>query len=203
MPLAGTATSRAERAEYPAQIAAGSIATDTPRRSVGVTRRACPAYIRSIERRESDRARNPAGAAGSGVVLDELTPMPISNPTEIFARYRVDVAKSGGAHTQEASSAQMASPTLKHGPLELDLERYRLSVDGHVVRATACQLRLLEPLMRKPERVFTRPELLVHVGSHEASDQAIDVHVCRLRDLLGRAGALIETVRGLGYRLRR
>ncbi len=95
---------------------------------------------------------------------------------------------------------------LKHGPLELDLDRYCLSVSGRAILASVFQIRLLEQLMRNPERVFTRRELLAAVCGRLADErrpEAIDVHVCRLRQRLGKARTLIETVRFVGYRLRR
>jgi two-component system phosphate regulon response regulator PhoB len=65
------------------------------------------------------------------------------------------------------------------------------------------EFKLLHYLMKHPERVHSRAQLLDKVwGDHVfIEERTVDVHVKRLREALGMAGALIETVRGAGYRL--
>jgi len=91
---------------------------------------------------------------------------------------------------------------LEHGPLLLDAERHRCFVDGSEVKLTAKEFDLLERLMTRPGRVMTRDFLLEHVWGTDISVTArtIDTHLKRLREKLGPAGELIETVRGVGYR---
>ena len=91
---------------------------------------------------------------------------------------------------------------LEHGPLLLDAERHRCFVDGSEVKLTAKEFDLLERLMTRPGRVMTRDFLLEHVWGTDISVTArtIDTHLKRLREKLGPAGDLIETVRGVGYR---
>lgn len=143
-----------------------------------------------------------------------------SNGAEMFDRYGVadtaeDTSMRSGARTSAKVTASVrqhsrntghtARSVYRHGPLELDLEVYRLRMDGHEVALTAHQIRLLEHFMRQPDRVFTRSELLAIVCGRQADErmpEAVDVHVCRLRRRLGDAGDLIETVRFIGYRLR-
>src|SRR5687767_4242268 len=86
---------------------------------------------------------------------------------------------------------------LRSGPIELDLERWQAVVPGREVPLSALQFRLLAHLMRRPGCVFTRPvllEALWGIGAHDRERSAVDVLVCRLRQQLGDAGEVIETV---------
>ena len=99
-----------------------------------------------------------------------------------------------------------ASPVRIHrfGPLELDVDRLRVWVNGRPVALEGLQLKLLLCLARRPDWVFSRDRLLAEIWDADAdrNPQAVDVVVCRLRRRLGAAGRLIESVRGFGYRLR-
>jgi len=91
---------------------------------------------------------------------------------------------------------------LRHAALEVDPERHRCTVAGNPVALTAKEFRLLEELMSRPGRVMTRRQLLDDVWGSEiaVTERTIDTHLKRLREKLGPAGGLIETVRGVGYR---
>lgn len=93
--------------------------------------------------------------------------------------------------------------TLCIGPLEIDTERHRVMVDGSEVELTTLEYKLLLTLMERRGRVQTREGLLQDVwGYHYAGDtRTVDTHITRLRTKLGRAGALIRTLRGFGYKL--
>jgi two-component system phosphate regulon response regulator PhoB len=71
------------------------------------------------------------------------------------------------------------------------------------LRLGPTEFKLLNYLMRHPERVHSRAQLLDKVwGDHVfIEERTVDVHVKRLREALGPGGALVETVRGAGYRL--
>lgn len=107
-----------------------------------------------------------------------------------------------GAVLRRKQPQAASSDLLEHGPLRLDAERHRCLVDGHEVELTAKEFDLLQHLMMRPGRVMTRERLLDQVwGSDIAvTTRTIDTHLKRLREKLGPAGALIETVRGVGYR---
>ena len=93
---------------------------------------------------------------------------------------------------------------LKHGSLELDLDRWQVTVAGRVVSISTMQFKLLAHVMRRPGRVFAREELLEAVwgpAAPERTPQVVDVLVSRLRKRLGTAGRVIVTVRAIGYRL--
>ena len=94
------------------------------------------------------------------------------------------------------------SPMLQAGPLRVDVEGHRVQVDGNDVEITALEFRLLYTLMSRADRVQTRETLLNDVwGLHlNVETRTVDTHVKRLREKLGNAGSLIQTVRGVGYR---
>ena len=96
-----------------------------------------------------------------------------------------------------------AGPRETVGPLRLDPEAHRAFVDGHEVELTALEFKLLGTFMARLGRVQTR-ELLLHDVWEMAGDvqtRTVDTHVKRLREKLGSGRDLIETVRGLGYRM--
>ena len=69
---------------------------------------------------------------------------------------------------------------------------------------TATEFKLLNMLMGKPGRVFTRQQIIesIHEGFAAVTDRSVDVQVVALRRKLGDAGRNIETVRGVGYRFK-
>ncbi len=91
---------------------------------------------------------------------------------------------------------------LARGPLEVDLDRHRCAVNGLEVTLTAREFQLLVQLMERPGRVQTRERLLDRIWGSDVhvTLRTIDTHLKRLREKLGEAGSLIETVRGVGYR---
>ena len=100
------------------------------------------------------------------------------------------------------ASGERAS-ILQSGPLRVDLLEREVFVDDAAVRLTTREFNLLEYLMRSPGRDLTRTQILEHVWGYDfdIATNLIDVHIQRLRKKLGAdASALIETVRGVGYR---
>lgn len=87
--------------------------------------------------------------------------------------------------------------------LQLDPASYRVLWKGRLLRVGAAEFRLLQFLMQNPEKVHSRRDLLGRIwGTHlELEERTIDVHVKRLRDALGPARELVETVRSVGYRI--
>ena len=87
------------------------------------------------------------------------------------------------------------------GPVRLDPARREATVDGVPVALTPTEFDLLGHLLARPGRVFTRDELLAGVWGYAsaAGTRTVDVHVAQVRAKLGRAAALIRTVRGVGY----
>ena len=88
------------------------------------------------------------------------------------------------------------------GGLSLDADTHRVSWQSQPLKVGPTEFKLLQYLMRHPERVHSRGQLLDKVwGDHVyIEERTVDVHVKRLRESLGQAAKLIETVRGAGYR---
>ena len=101
-----------------------------------------------------------------------------------------------------ATDALPASSTL--GPLEIDSVAHRAYVGGHEVLLTALEFKLLATLMNRVGRVQSREQLLSDVWgiTAEIETRTVDTHVKRLREKLGEARDFIETVRGIGYRMK-
>jgi two-component system phosphate regulon response regulator PhoB len=89
------------------------------------------------------------------------------------------------------------------GPIKVDVEAHRAYVEGAEVVLTPLEFRLLTTLMERAGRVQSREQLLMDVWemSSELETRTVDTHVKRLREKLGEARDLLETVRGVGYRL--
>ena len=87
--------------------------------------------------------------------------------------------------------------------LSLDPSTYRVAYQAQQLKLGPTEFKLLQFLMNSAERVHSRASLLDKVwGDHVyIGERTVDVHVKRLREALGGAGAMVETVRGAGYRL--
>ncbi len=92
---------------------------------------------------------------------------------------------------------------LQVGALVLDVATHRVSLGAEPLKIGPTEFKLLNYLMRHPERVHARGSLLDKVwGDHVyLEERTVDVHIKRLRQALGPAGVMVETVRGAGYRL--
>ena len=90
------------------------------------------------------------------------------------------------------------------GDVTLWPERREVTVDGREVQLTMREFDLLEFLMRSPGVVFSRETLLQRVWGwdFDGGSRTVDVHVQQVRAKLGDSSDLIETVRGVGYRVR-
>jgi len=114
--------------------------------------------------------------------------------SELLARVRSILrrSKSGGADI------------IRAGDIEMNVETYRVHVDGQEAVLSPLEFKLLRTLMERPGRVFERDQLLDKVWGHDAyvDSRTVDVHIGRLRKSLGsEAGRQIRTVRGKGYAL--
>ena len=93
------------------------------------------------------------------------------------------------------------NPIIVHGPLEIDLAARSIRKDGKPVALTAREWVLFEAFLQRPQQLLSKAQLEEKLYSFDAEveSNAIEVHVSRLRKKLG--SAVIETERGLGYRL--
>jgi two-component system OmpR family response regulator len=129
--------------------------------------------------------------AGFDAGADDYVAKPF-HMEEVLARLRALVRRAAGH----------ASAELVCGPVHLDTRAARVAVDGQPVRLTAQEYRLLAYLMHHPGKVVSRTELTEHLYDQDfdRDSNTIEVFVGRLRKKLG--VDVIETSRGLGYRLR-
>jgi len=100
------------------------------------------------------------------------------------------------------SAAARPDTRLATGSIVIDLERHEVTAGGKPVELTATEFRLLRVLVERKGRVQTRDRLLADVWNYapDLETRTVDTHMRRLREKLGRAGEVIETIRGVGYR---
>ncbi len=100
-------------------------------------------------------------------------------------------------------STPRSDDVLHVGPIALDAVRHRVTVDGAEVTLTLKEFELLRLLSENRGIVFTRDQLLARIWGVDyiGETRTVDVHIGTLRTKLGTAGELIETVRGVGYRM--
>jgi two-component system phosphate regulon response regulator PhoB len=126
---------------------------------------------------------------------DDYVVKPFS-PRELVSRIRAVFRRRAPEHSGE---------TIEYGPLVIDPARHEVRVDDQAVRIGLAEFRLLSFLVGHPDRVFSRTQLLDSVwGDHVfIEERTVDVHILRLRKALTPVNAqhLVQTVRGLGYRL--
>jgi len=111
---------------------------------------------------------------------------------ELLARLRALIRRSSGQLT----------PELRSGALVLDPRTSSVTLDGQPVKLTSHELRVLSYLMHHRGRVVSQAELTEHIyaQSFDRDSNTVEVFIARLRRKLG--ASTIETVRGLGYRIR-
>lgn len=128
---------------------------------------------------------------------DDYVVKPFS-PRELVLRIRAVLKRAQGvAENPQRSQWQIDG-------LALDLDAHRVEVDGEEAALTATEFRLLAELVRNRGRVRTRDQLLNTVWGYEFEGYArtVDTHVRRLRQKIGGYAAMIETIRGVGYRFK-
>jgi two-component system phosphate regulon response regulator PhoB len=149
--------------------------------------KALPVIMLTAKGEEIDRV------VGFELGADDYVTKPF-NPRELVLRVRAVLRRGGPEATAEG--------LLHHGPLILDPARHRCRVNDEAVELTAKEFALLSALMSRPGRVLSRGQLLQKVwgGDVQVTLRTIDTHLKRLREKLGPAGKLIDTIRGVGYR---
>jgi two-component system phosphate regulon response regulator PhoB len=148
---------------------------------------AVPLIMLTARGDEADRV------AGLDAGADDYIAKPFST-RELLARVRAVLRRR--APEKQAQAITM-------GDLKLDPETYRVTFQDQALKLGPTEFKLLHYLMGHAERVHSRGQLLDKVwGDHVyIEERTVDVHVKRLREALGTAGAMVETVRGAGYRL--
>jgi two-component system phosphate regulon response regulator PhoB len=150
---------------------------------------AIPVIVLTARAEEVDRI------VGLELGADDYVTKPFS-PREVLLRVKAVLRRRQG----EGDDGTL----LRVGDLTLDVAGHRLQLDGHEVRLTATEFRLLRMLMERKGRVQTRERMLSEVWgySSDVDSRTVDTHVRRLRRKLGDEAERIETVIGVGYRFR-
>ena len=159
---------------------------------------AIPVIMLTARGDESDRV------AGLDAGADDYVVKPFL-PRELSARIRAVLRRHQASQAQNSSGANESEGEIHCGPLMMNAARFEALVNGAPVKLSAKEFKLLYLFASKPGRVFTREMLLESVWPGAFVDErTVHVHMLRLRKALAgtRAENLIETVRGVGYRLR-
>ena len=139
------------------------------------------------------RGDEPDKIAGLDAGADDYITKPFSTQ-ELLARIRAVLRRR---------APESINDSVTVGKLVLDAATHRISFQGQELKLGPTEFKLLHYFMKHAERVHSRSSLLDKVwGDHVfIEERTVDVHVKRLREALGAAGPMVETVRGAGYRL--
>lgn len=142
----------------------------------------------TARKEESDRIR------GLTLGADDYLTKPFS-PQELVLRVAAILRRTAREEPRRGP--------LEVGPISIDRGSHVVAVSGREVDLTATEFKLLLTLAERRGRVQSRAALLEAVweAAPDVQTRTVDIHVQRLRGKLGEAGALIETVRSVGYRL--
>ena len=138
------------------------------------------------------RGDEPDKVQGLDAGADDYITKPFSTQ-ELLARIRAVLRRR---------APEQVGDSVTVGALTLDAGTHRVMWKDKPLKLGPTEFKLLHYLMKHPERVHSRQQLLDKVwGDHVyIEERTVDVHVKRLREALGVAGAMVETVRGAGYR---
>lgn len=132
---------------------------------------------------------------GFEVGADDYVVKPFS-VRELVLRIRAILRRAPGP------GEEAEDPTLESGPIKVDVTAHRVWVDNQELALTATEFKLLVTLVSRAGRVQSRGLLLQDVWEMppDLNTRTVDTHIKRLREKLGSAADMVETVRGVGYR---
>ena len=148
-----------------------------------------PIIIVSAKGEESDIV------IGLELGADDYLAKPFS-PRELLARVKVVLRRGPVADEQSKQRIVIQG-------LVIDVARHEVKISGEIIDLTATEFKILHQLASQPGRAFTREQLLNRVVGHGVVvvDRNIDVHIRAVRRKLGDYSSLVQTIRGVGYRL--
>jgi DNA-binding response OmpR family regulator len=136
--------------------------------------------------------------------MDQLLGLAVGADDYITKPFSVKVliAKVQALLRRAGAGGRAAAPALRLGGVEVNTETHEARASGETLRLTLTEFRILGALIQAGGRVLSRHELVSKaIGPGiSVTDRTIDVHITALRKKLGAQGALIHTVRGVGYR---
>ncbi len=124
---------------------------------------------------------------------DDYVTKPFS-PRELTARVKAVLRR----HEHKVESKMIEVEDI----LRIDLEKYEVEVKGRKVDLTPSEFKILNLLVAKSGRIYSRDQILDHLWGKEkfVIDRTVDVHIRHLREKLGDAGRFIKNVRSIGYK---
>jgi two-component system, OmpR family, phosphate regulon response regulator PhoB len=147
-----------------------------------------PVLMLTALRDDEDRIK------GLSLGVDDYVTKPF-NPEELVLRVNAILRRAG---------AEAQAKELTAGRISINLLSQRARIDGRIIDLTPTEYRLLVLLVQQQGRAIERAQLLSDVWAAvpDMQTRTVDVHVQRLRSKLGAIGESVETIRGVGYRLR-
>lgn len=115
---------------------------------------------------------------------------------------RVLVARLKAVLRRQSRDRDTQTGTVVHGDMVIHPGHYEVRIGEHPVRLTPTEFRILHFLAQRPGWVFTRYQIVDEVRGDDAgvTERSVDVHIAALRRKLGHHAAVVETIRGVGYR---
>lgn len=158
---------------------------------------AIPVLMLTARSEETDRV------VGLELGADDYLTKPFSM-RELVARVRALLRRNERMREMLQSDRSSGDSPIRYGGLYLVPQSYLVTLDGKPLDLSRTEFALLELLLRNPGRAFSRPYLLDTVWgeTHIEGDRSVDNAIMRLRKKLGQVGEVIESVWGVGYRLK-
>lgn len=133
---------------------------------------------------------------------DDYVTKPFS-PKVLVARVRAALRRNAAASETAGSGPERSGPTSIHG-ISIDPERHEAFSDSEPLALSVTEFQILEFLAKNPGRVYSRAQIISAVkgSSYPVTERSIDVQILSIRKKLGAKADVVETVRGIGYRMR-
>ena len=153
--------------------------------------RGIPVIMASARGEESDII------TGLELGADDYVVKPYS-PKVLIARIRA------GLRRQEEKTLGVKKRVWQYGNLRLDADRHAVLLNDKPLELFATEFALLQHFLSHPDMVFTRSQIInaIRGPDYPVTDRSVDVQILGLRKKLAEAGEMIETIRGVGYRLK-
>lgn len=135
---------------------------------------------------------------GLNIGADDFIQKPIS-PKKLIARVKSNLRK-----LENVNEGQSSANEINIGPLDINRERYTVTISGKNVIFPKKEFEILAYLASNPGKVFHRDKILGDVWGTDifVVERTVDVHIRKIREKLGEHADLIETIKGVGYRFK-